>query len=276
MLETSAMLSQTPLSPNPLAAAGAKALALWALTFGRIGARPMALSSVLVAGLSGCNGVPGDGTNVASPEQPQMAAAKVENRYSSSTKPGSYIIGPMDVLQITVYKSPDLSKVVPVAEDGSINLPLIGATPAAGKTASELEREIQKRLDAEYMRSPQTNVMVKEYNSRRVTVEGAVNTPGVFGLRGRDTLEQAIAKAGGVDRGVSSDSVTVFRNVNGARTMIPYDLAAIRNGQAEDPEVVAGDVIVVGENAAKVGFSLLMQGLPIARTGQSAATQATK
>jgi polysaccharide export outer membrane protein len=236
------------------------------------------LCSLITAGLVGCNGVPGDGANMASPEQPQAVAAKVQNRYSSSTKPGSgsYMIGPMDVLQITVYKAPDLSKVVPVAEDGTINLPLIGVTPAAGKTAAELERDVQKRLDAGYMRSPQVSIMVTEYNSRRVTVEGAVKTPGVFPLRGRDSLEQAIAKAGGVDREVASDSVTVFRNVNGSRTMVAFDLAAIRNGQAEDPEVVPGDVIVVGENAAKVGFSFIMQGLPVARTGQSAVTQATK
>jgi polysaccharide export outer membrane protein len=236
------------------------------------------LSCVFISGLGGCNGMPGDGASIASPEQPQAVAAKLENRHASEMKPGngSYIIGPTDLLQITVYKAPDLSKAVPVAEDGTINLPLIGATPAAGKTAAELERDVQKRLDAGYMRSPQVSIMVAEYNSRRVTVEGAVKTPGVFGLRGRDTLEQAIAKAGGVDRDVASDSVTVFRNVNGSRTMIPYDLAAIRSGQADDPEVVPGDVIVVGENAAKVGFSFIMQGLPVARTGQSAVTQAIK
>jgi polysaccharide export outer membrane protein len=235
----------------------------------------IALSGVSISGLGACNGVPGDGANIASPEQPQTAAAKVESRYASLSQPGngSYMIGPMDVLQITVYKAADLSKVAPVAEDGTINLPLIGTTPAAGKTASDLEREIQKRLDAGYMRSPQVNVTVKEYNSRRVTVEGAVKTPGVFTLRGRDSLEQAIAKAGGVDREMASDSVVVFRNVDGKRTMINYDLSTIRGGQAEDPEVLPGDVIVVGDSALKVGMSYFQQLNPVGRTGMSVGTQ---
>jgi polysaccharide export outer membrane protein len=227
-----------------------------------------------ISGLGGCNGVPGDGANIASPEAPQTTAAKVESRYASSIKPGSsgYLIGPRDILDITVFKAPELSKPVPVGEDGYINLPLIGRTPAAGKSPAELEREIQQRLDAGYMRSPQVTVIVGEYNSQRITLEGAVKSPGVFAVRGSDTLEAAIAKAGGVDREVASDSVTTFRNTNGSRTMIPIDLAAIRNGQAEDPKVVGGDVIVVGENAAKVGMSLMFKTLPVAGT----ATQLAK
>ncbi len=239
--------------------------------------RATALSGVFTAGLAGCNGVPGDGANIASPEQPQLAATKVENRVSASAKPGpSYLIGPSDLLDVKVFKAPDLSKAVPVAEDGTINLPLLGGVPAAGRSAAELERDIQRRLDAGYMRSPQVNVVVKEFNSRRVVVEGAVKNPGVFALSGRDTLEQAIAKAGGVDRETASDSVTVFRIVEGSRKMVPYDLGAIRNGQAEDPDVVPGDVIVVGENAAKVGLSMFMRGLPVAGYGEQAAIRAAK
>jgi polysaccharide export outer membrane protein len=226
------------------------------------------LSGVFIAGLGGCNGVPGDGATMAAPEQPEAAAARVENKYAASTRAGpSYLIGPMDVLEINVFKAPDLSKSVPVSEDGVINLPLLGGVPAAGKSTAELERDIQRRLDAGYMRSPQVNVIVKEFNSQRVTVEGAVANPGVFPLRGRDTLEQAIAKAGGVDRDAASDSVTVFRLVDGSRRKISYDLGAIRGGQAEDPEVAPGDLIVVGENSAKVGLSLILKGTPIAGYG---------
>ncbi|WP_363349389.1 polysaccharide biosynthesis/export family protein [Methylocystis echinoides] len=238
----------------------------------------VAVVSAVIAGLGGCNGMPGDGASMASPDQPQTAAAKVESRVVAASKPGgpSYMIGPMDVVQITVFKAPDLSRAVPVAEDGTINLPLIGATPAAGKTSADLEREIQKRLDAGYMRSPQVTVVVTEYNSRRVTVEGAVKTPGVYPLRGRDTLEQAIAKAGGLDRNMASDSVTVFRNVDGQRSMIPYDLAAIRSGQADDPEVAPGDVIVVGDSALKVGMSYFQQLNPVGQTGLSVGQQVAR
>lgn len=237
----------------------------------------IALAGVLTAAMGGCNGVPGDGANVAAPEQPQAAAARVDNRYSASAKPGaSYLIGPTDLLEVRVFKAPDLSKSVPVSEDGTINMPLLGGVPAAGKTTAELEREIQKRLDAGYMHSPQVNVVVKEFNSHRVTVEGAVKNPGVFPLSGRDTLEQAIAKAGGVDRDTASDSVTVFRDVNGSRKMISYDLGAIRSGQAEDPEVTPGDLVVIGENTAKVGLSLFLRGAPLVGYGEQAGMRAVK
>lgn len=236
----------------------------------------LALASMIIAFAGGCNGVPGDGTGMATPDQPEVVAARGENRRGAVNDPGSpsYVIGPMDVLQITVFNAPDLSKTFPVAEDGKINLPLIGPTRAAGKSTADLEREIQKRLDAGYMRSPQVNVMVREYNSSRVTVEGAVRAPGVFPLQGRDTLEQAIAKAGGVDRERASDSVSVFRVVDGARTMIQYDLGAIHSGQAEDPEVEPGDLVVVGESTAKVGLNYLLRVSPVGRYGVMGATMA--
>jgi polysaccharide export outer membrane protein len=222
----------------------------------------------IVAGA--CNGVPGEGSAFDSQQQQSpsadAAAAKVASRYVSATTPGSvsYLIGPQDVLDITVFKAPDLSRTVPVAEDGTINLPLIGATPAAGKTPSAVEKEIQKRLDAGYMRAPQVTVVVKEYNSQRVTLEGAVKNPGVFPLRGNDTLEQALAKAGGLDRTTSSDGVVIFRTAGGARTMIRYDLGDIRNGAAEDPAVQPGDVIVVEDSTTKTGLNVVLRVLPIA------------
>lgn len=231
--------------------------------------KTLIVASVCASVVGGCNGVPGEGSAFDAQQQPaapDAAAAKVASRYVSATTPGSasYLIGPQDVLDITVFKAPDLSRTVPVAEDGSINLPLIGATPAAGKSPSALEKDIQKRLDAGYMRSPQVTVVVKEYNSQRVTLEGAVKSPGVFPLRGNDTLEQAIAKAGGIDRTTSSDSVVVFRTAGGARTMIRYDLGDIRNGAAEDPAVQPGDVIVVEDSTAKSGLNIVLKVLPVA------------
>ncbi|MEK4033173.1 polysaccharide biosynthesis/export family protein [Methylocystis sp. IM2] len=227
-------------------------------------------ASGFAIGVSGCNGVPeGDGGFSSQERQPsssEAAAAKVANRYVSATTPGSstYLIGPQDVLEVTVFKAPDLSRTVPVADDGTINLPLIGQTMASGKSPSALERDIQKRLDAGYMRSPQVTVSIKEYNSQRLTVEGAVKNPGVFPMRGSDTLEQAIARAGGVERSTSSDSVVVFRIAEGQRTMIRYDLGDIRNGTVEDPPVVPGDVIVVEDSTTKTGLNLVLKVLPIA------------
>lgn len=228
----------------------------------------VACGFALIAG--GCNGVPEGGADFASQEQqqsvPDAAAIKVANRYLSETTPGSagYLIGPQDVLEIAVFKAPDLSRTVPVSDTGTVNLPLIGETPAAGRSAAALEREIQKRLDAGYMRSPQVTVVVKEYNSQRVTVEGAVKNPGVFPLHGNDTLVQSIAKAGGVEHMTSSENVVVFRTAGGARTMIRYDLGSIRDGTAEDPVVSPGDVIVVEDSTTKTGLNLVLRVLPLA------------
>ena len=158
-----------------------------------------------------------------------------------------------------------------VAEDGAINLPLVGQIPAAGKSASQLERDIEARLNARYLKSAQVTVFVKEYNSQRVTVEGAVRSPGVFPLRGNDTLMQVLAKSGGVNKEVASDDVIVFRNADGARTMIRFDISAIRGGAEADPRVLPGDVVLVEESAAKETLNLFLKVLPIAGTAATVA-----
>jgi polysaccharide export outer membrane protein len=129
----------------------------------------------------------------------------------------TYLIGPQDVLDITVFQAPDLSKTVLVANDGAINLPLVGQVPAAGKSPSELERDIERRLNARFLKSAQVTITVKEYNSQRITVEGAVRNPGVFPWRGGETLMQVIARSGGLDSNIASDNIVVFRTINGAR-----------------------------------------------------------
>ena len=101
-----------------------------------------------VGALSGCNGVPGDGdgASLAPREDADTAAAaqaaRAANKYASAATPGNagYLVGPQDVLDVTVFQAPDLSKSVQVAEDGAINLPLLGQIPAAGRSASRLER----------------------------------------------------------------------------------------------------------------------------------------
>jgi polysaccharide biosynthesis/export protein len=94
---------------------------------------------------------------VARAQQP-AAVAKSEN--------DTYKVRPLDVLDVTVFKVPELSKTVMVNDTGTINYPLIGEIPAAGKTARELARDLAKRLGAKYLRSPQITVVIKVHNSR--------------------------------------------------------------------------------------------------------------
>jgi polysaccharide export outer membrane protein len=156
-----------------------------------------------------------------------------------------------------------MSKSVQVADTGTISLPLIGEVPASGRTAQEIERDLAKRLGAKYLRDPQVSVFVKEYNSQRITVEGAVKKPGVFPYRGRTTLLQSIALAEGLDA-VSDSNVIVFRTTDGKRAAARFDVAQIRSGKTTDPPLEPGDVVVVETHAVKELFQNLIKAAPLA------------
>ncbi len=160
---------------------------------------------------------------------------------------GSDRIAPQDLLEIDVFKVPDLSKEVRVDDNGNITLALIGTVRAQGLSASQLETQIATRLEKDYMHNPQVNVLVKESTASKVTVSGAVNTPGVYPLAGDTTVTQAIALAAGLSRLAVKDNVTVFRNGKPYTVM----LADIEMGKVADPVVIAGDKIQVHTSATK-------------------------
>jgi polysaccharide export outer membrane protein len=174
----------------------------------------------------------------------------------------AYKIGPLDVLEVSVFKVPELSRSVQVAEAGTVNLPLVGEIPAAGRTAQEVERDLTRQLGAKYLQKPQVTVYIKEYNSQRVTVEGAVKKPGVFPFQGRGTLLQSIAMAEGLDTTRASTDVVVFRVADGRRRAAKFDVEAIRAGHVVDPALQAGDVVVVHDSSAKIAFNNILRILP--------------
>jgi polysaccharide export outer membrane protein len=190
---------------------------------------------------------------------------KAADAFASAATPGSaaYKIGPQDVLDISVFKAPELARSVQVAESGTINLPLVGEVHAVGKTAQEVERDLAKRLRAKYMQSPQVTVYVKEFNSQRVTIEGAVKKPGVYPLRGKTTLMHFIAMAEGLDPTSDSSNIVIFRRVDGKRFAAKFDIAQIREGKAEDPTIVQGDLIVAHASAMKAAWQDLLRALPV-------------
>ena len=182
---------------------------------------------------------------------------------ASSLAAGDYRIGPLDILDISVFQVPDLTKTVQVSSGGQISLPLIGAVSAAGKTVAELEADLAARLGAQYLQSPQVSVYVKEYTSQRVTVEGAVNKPGIYPMTGQATLMQVIAVSGGLDRVADPRGIIIFRNIDGKRKAAAFDLPAIRAGKAEDPRVYGGDVVVVDQSGTKTALRGLRESLGI-------------
>jgi polysaccharide biosynthesis/export protein len=171
-------------------------------------------------------------------------------------------VGALDVLEISVFKVPELSKSVQVADTGTINLPLVGDVPVAGKTANEIEKELTRQLGAKYLKSPQVTVYVKEHNSQRVTIEGAVRKPGVYPIKGTMSLLQLVATAEGLDKDVYSKDVTVFRTADGERVSKIFDIDAIKEGKADDPPLRQGDLIVVDTSAAKTAFQNTIKILP--------------
>jgi polysaccharide biosynthesis/export protein len=175
----------------------------------------------------------------------------------------SYKIGTLDLLEVAVYKVPDLTRTVQVAENGAINLPLIGETNVAGMTAQELERDLAKKLGEKYLQKPQVSVSVKEFNSQRITIEGAVKKPGVYPLKGRTTLLQLIAQTEGLTE-VAENEVALVRFTNGKRVAAKYDIDQVRSGASEDPTLLTGDMIIVGTSAIKTAFNNVLKSLPLA------------
>jgi len=161
------------------------------------------------------------------------------------------LIAPLDVLEISVFQIADLNRTVTVDSNGQINLPLVGVLNTTGKTANGVAADIAAKLQDGYVLSPQVAVSVKESPSQRITVEGAVQQPGVFPVSGRTTLLQAVAMARGVSEMADEKRVAVFRNVGNKRAVAVFDLTAIRQGSADDPQVFPNDVVVIEQSGSK-------------------------
>ena len=163
-----------------------------------------------------------------------------------------YRLGMHDLIEISVFNVPELSRTVRVNAVGKISLPMIGTVVAGGLTTAELEAEIAGKLGEKFLQDPQVSVFVKEGVSQLVVIEGRVKKNGVYALTGRTTLLQAIAMAEGLDPLANENEVKIFRQLaDGRKEMMVFDLESIRTGRAEDPLVKGNDVVVVDASAAK-------------------------
>lgn len=206
-----------------------------------------ALSMLLLLLLAACASTPSGSAMQRGVAMPPPDPVKL----APATQLGSYRIGPMDTLDITVFQVPELTRVAQVDAAGQIVLPLIGAVDAAGKTVAELQSDVTSRLKVRYLQSPEVTIYVKEFASQKVTVEGSVTAPGVYPISGRTTLLQVIAMARGTDRMAREDRVVIFRNVHDQRMAALYDIRQIRAGTLEDPEIYGNDMVVVERSGIK-------------------------
>ncbi len=174
-----------------------------------------------------------------------------------------YRIGALDKLDITVFQVKDLTiEKLQVDAGGQILLPLVGSVIAKGKTTTELSSEIARRLAERYLQSPQVSVTVEESVSQKVSVEGAVNEAGVFELKGRTSLLEAVARAKGVSKNANPHKVTIIRTIDGVTHSATFDLAAIGAGHARNPEIVGNDVVIVDGSQTKNTWRGLIEAMP--------------
>lgn len=175
----------------------------------------------------------------------------------------NYRIAPLDVLNVRVFKMADLTGEYEVDLTGKISMPLIGEISAIDLTTAELDRRLTQRLGEKYLQNPDVSVGIKSSTRRSVTVDGSVGKSGTYGINGPTSLIQAIAAAGGISENGNPRRVAIFRQIGGQRQAAAFDLTSIRRGEAPDPPVYAGDIIVVDGSATKEAQRQILNSLPI-------------
>lgn len=174
-----------------------------------------------------------------------------------------YRIAPLDTLTVKVFKMPDLSGDYEVDLTGQISMPLIGEVKAIDLTTGQLDDRLTSLLGAKYLQHPDVSVGLKASTRRSVTVDGAVKQSGSFPINSNVTLMQAIALAGGTSEDANAHRVAIFRSIGGQRQAAAFDLAQIRRGQAPDPSVYPGDIVVVDGSRIKALQKRILSNLQI-------------
>lgn len=197
-----------------------------------------------------------NGTETGQGEQ-TSEGAKVASRNAATGKQvdgrptvaagSEYVIGPEDVLDINVWKEPDITRTLPVRPDGKISLPLVGEIEASGLTASQLQQIIAQKLK-DYIANPQVNVIVQEVKSRTFNIVGKVAKPGSFDLAKPTAVLDAIALAGGFQDFAKVSKIYVLRRMpDGTQKMLPFNYKLVIKGKQldENVELQSGDTVVV-------------------------------
>ena len=164
----------------------------------------------------------------------------------AATDDPNYVIGAQDVLDISVWKEPELTRAVPVRPDGKISLPLLNDVVAAGKTPQQLAADITAGLK-KFVTDPQVTVIVSTINSQRVYILGEVNRAGAYPLLPNMTILQALSSAGGFTQFANLKKIYLLRVENGKQEKHPFNYKDVLAGKASDQNILvkAGDTIVV-------------------------------
>jgi len=175
----------------------------------------------------------------------------------------NYILRPGDRVNIAVFREPDLSiGEVMIPANGSISMPLLGMVKVSGLTPEQVRQTVEAQLGARYLNDPSVSVNVMSYGSHLVTVEGAVERPGIFPFQPGTTLSGALSLAQGPDRIADTDQIVVFRDTPEGMTIALFDLTAMRRGTMIDPALQPGDRVVVGTSGLSQIWQDVLEALP--------------
>jgi polysaccharide export outer membrane protein len=180
------------------------------------------------------------------PTMVARAAEVPEVRPAPGADSPDYVIGAEDVINISVWKEPELTMSVVVRPDGSVSLPLINDVNATGLTPMQLAAHITARLK-QYLAEPRVTVIVTQINSRRFYVLGEVGRPGAFPLLPNMTVLQALSTAGGFREFANPSKIYVLRNENGQAKKYPFNYKQVIAGKRveQDIQLKPGDTVVV-------------------------------
>ena len=184
---------------------------------------------------------------------PMGCASVPKEALDEAAKPVSkeFLLGPEDVLEVTVWRNQDLSRIVVVRPDGKISLPLIGDVQASGLNSSQVAAKIAARL-TEFKENPNVSVSLKEVNSYFIFVLGEVLKPGKYPLKSYATVLQGVSMAGGFTQFASKNRMQIIRtytngdgNEHQTRIPVPYNEMVSGKGKIENFTLKSGDTIVV-------------------------------
>lgn len=160
--------------------------------------------------------------------------------------PQGYLVGPQDVLDISVWKEDDLTMTVLVRPDGKISFPLIGDIQAGGKTPDQIRKEITEWL-RKYIPDPVVTVIVSKVEALKIYLIGEVKKAGEYTIGRQMDVIQALALAGGLTSFASENDIKILRRRNGKNIIIPFEYGAFKKGKKLEQNILlkSGDVVLV-------------------------------
>ena len=159
---------------------------------------------------------------------------------------GSYLLGPEDMVKISVWKDEHLTQEVVVRPDGMISFPLVGDIPAAGRTVEEVRLDLVKRLN-KFVPNPHVSVLATKIQSYKIYVIGRVNKPGEFLVGHYTDVLQALSLAGGLTPFASENDIRIMRRSRGEQLVFQFRYGDVRKGKELGQNIILerGDVVVV-------------------------------